>query len=78
MDQSCPGRTSSCPTIVVIRSMCSKVGLVGLVVAHLWAMVPNYQAYLVLLGTHQVLPRSMVVRVLATQARDEGTCLPEY
>jgi len=45
---------------------------------HLWAMVPNYQAYLVLLGPHQVLPRSMVVRVLATQASDEGTCLPEY
>ena len=48
--------------------MCSNVDLIGLVVAHLWAVVPNYRVYLVLPDTHQTLLGSTVVRGLATEA----------
>jgi len=41
MDQGCLGRTSSCPTIRCDQ-VC-KVDLIGLVVTHIWAVVPNYK-----------------------------------
>ena len=58
--------------------MCSKLDLIGLVVAHLWTLVPNYRVYLVLPDTHLVLLGSTVVTVLATWTSNEGTCLPVY
>jgi hypothetical protein len=64
----------------VIRSTCSKVDLVGLVVNYgLWCLTTHCnRVYLALPDTHQILLGSTVVRELATKASDEGTCQPGY